>query len=299
LTADSIPQEVLMANVQIITDSVACLPKDLVDKYRIRVVPAAIITYDGTDYIEGETLSATEAYELIKKDPDKFTTAAITPGRLLEEYQKVGAGVGEILHIALSSALSATFKTAGMASELFKQESPKTAIRVLDAKTVASPQGLIVLAAARAAAKGLGLDEVAAAAEEARARTKGLMMLDTLRYIYRTGRMSKFSSRLASLFNIKPINRVTDEGTIEFVDKVRDRESGYKRLIELIENETETKDLHFMLSHAAVPEAAEQLGKMLKDQFNCLELIVGDFSAIMGYGSGPGSLFVGFHPALA
>jgi DegV family protein with EDD domain len=287
-----------MSKVLVMTDSVAGIPRNLAEEYQINVVPAANILFDDQTYIDGVTLSTTEAYQLIKKDPDKFTTSALTPGYFLDEYLKLSKKAQSILHITLSSALSANHKTASLASEMLQKESPQTNIRIFDSKTVAGAQGLIVLAAAKAAAQGKSLDDVASIAEQVRQKTKGIMMLDTLRYVYRTGRMSKFASRMAALFNIKPINRMTDEGTLEFVDKVRNREAGYKKLIDLIKEEAKTDSLHFMLMHAAAPEMADRLSQLLRQQFNCLRVLVSEYSPVMGYGAGPGAIFVGFHPEL-
>jgi DegV family protein with EDD domain len=123
-------------------------------------------------------------------------------------------------------------------------------------------------------------------------------MLDTLRYVYRTGRMSKLASRIAALFNIKPINRMTEEGTIEFVDKVRNREAGYQKLIDLIKADAESNSLHFMVMHAAAPEMAERFSNLLRQNFDCQRILVSEYSPVMGYGAGPGAIFVGFHPEL-
>jgi DegV family protein with EDD domain len=282
----------------IMTDSVAGIPRNLAEEYHITVVPAANIIFDGHNYIDGVTLSATEAYQLIKKDPDKFTTSALNPGYFLEEYQKLSQKSADILHITLSSALSANYKTAGLAGEMLQKESPKTNLRIFDSKTVAGAEGLIVLAAARAATQEKNLEEVVAIAEKTKEKTRGLMMLDTLRYVYRTGRMSKFASRVAALLNIKPINRMTEEGTLEFVGKVRNREAGYQKLIDLIKAEAESNSLHFMLMHAAAPEMAERLSQLLRQNFDCQRILISEYSPVMGYGSGPGSIFVGFHPDL-
>jgi len=274
-----------MSKVRVMTDNVACIPKELAEENRVKIVPTANIVYDGHTYIEGITINATEAYQLIKKDPDRFTTSAISPGYLLDEYRKLGTESQDILFITLSSALSAFLKTANMAADLFRKESPETTIRILDSKTCAGAQGLIVLAAAKAAALGMNLDEVAGVAEQVRQKTGGIMLLDTLRYIYRTGRMSKTASRVASILNIKPINWVSDEGTVEFAAKVRRREDGFKRLIELIRNKAGTDALHLIVSHAASLETAERFSELLKQEFNCLSLVISDYSPVMGYGA--------------
>lgn len=287
-----------MSKVAVMTDSVACIPKELAEKHQIEVVPAANIMFDGQTYIDGVTISAAEAYQLLRKDPDRFVTSAITPGQLMEVYRQLSARSQEILFITLASVLSAVFKTANLAADVFKSESSQTTIRVLDSRAVAGTQGLVVLAVAKAVAQGFGLDRVASLVQQVRQKTGGVMMLDTLRYVYRTGRMSKLGARLVSLLNIKPINRLSEEGKIVFVDRVRKREDGFKRLLVLIRGEAGTDSLHFMITHADAPEMAERFSELLKQNFNCLSMSISDFSPVMGYGSGPGTLFIGFHPEL-
>ena len=288
-----------MQKVLVMTDTVAGIPKELAKEYQIKVVPAAYIVFDGTTYIEAVTINAMEAYQLLRKDPDKFSTSAISPGYLLDVYRELSAKTQDILFITLSSSLSAVSKMASSALEIFQQESPRTTIRILDSKTVSSGQGLVVLAAAKAAAQGISLDQVASYAEKVRQKTGTLMMLDTLRYAYRTGRISKTSSRIAAMFGIKPISRVSDEGTVDYIGRVRKREAGMKQMLELIKEEAKTDSLHFMVMHADAPAIAEKFSELLKQKFNCLSMIISDYSPVMGYGAGPGALSVGFHPELS
>ena len=58
-----------MSNVLVMTDTTACLPKDIADKHGIKIVPASQITCEGKTYTEGVTISARQAYDIIKKDP--------------------------------------------------------------------------------------------------------------------------------------------------------------------------------------------------------------------------------------
>ncbi len=287
-----------MSKVLVITDTVACIPNDLAAELGIKIVPAANIMFGDQTYIDGITLTAADAYELIKKDPDKFMTSAVTPSLLIEEYGKIGSEYQEALFITLSSSLSATFKTANLAAENFKEKSPRITIKIFDSKSVGGGQGLVVLAVAKAAKAGMNLDQLIELAEKARQNTHGIMMLDTLRYVYRTGRMSKIGSRIASMFNIRPINEITEDGRVEMVDRTRNREAGLERMIEIIGEEAGTDSLHFMLSHAAAPDMVDIFRDMLKQKFNCLSIITSDYSPVMGYGAGPGALFVGYQPEL-
>jgi DegV family protein with EDD domain len=287
-----------MANVAVMTDSVACIPPDIARANNIRVVPAANILVDGKSFIDGETISALEAYKLIKEDPDRFVTSAVQPDYLLSTYKELAERSREILFITIASSLSAVSRTAVLAADLLKEKFPDINVRVQDSRACASTQGLVVLAAAKAASRGEGIEEVGAVAEKVREKAGGIMMLDTLRYIYRTGRMSKTASRIASLFNIKPINKVTDNGTLEMIDRARKTSDGIERLINAVARESGTEALHFMVTHAAAEENARYLAEQLEKRFNCLSMIISDYSPVMGYGAGPGALFVGYHPEI-
>jgi DegV family protein with EDD domain len=284
-----------MSNVLIITDTVAGIPRELAQKYNIKIIPAAIIRFRDETFIEGETLSVTEAYNLIKKDPDSFSTSALTPGYLKEMYTEALAKSKDIIHLTLSGELSAGYKVASLAAASLVEEVKNARISVIDTKAVASIQGLLVLDIARAAAAGKSMDQLLEMIPVIRKQTYGVMMLDTLRYVYRTGRMSKMGSRIASLFNIKPINELTFEGKVELWDKVRDREKGYQKLIDYINEKSDTKSLHFMVMHAAAPEMADRFVELLKENFTCLSVTISEYSPVMGYGAGPGCVFVGFH----
>jgi len=287
-----------MASTVIMTDSIACIPPELAKEHGIEVVPASNIMFGGKTYLEGVTITAKECYEFIKKDPDSFMTSAITPGFLVDEFRKAAEVSPNIIHITLSSAMSAGFQTANLAVETLRKESPGINIRVVDSKTVGGAQALIVMAVAREARNGTNLDGLVALAQKARQKTGGIMFLDTLRYIYRTGRMSKTKARLVSMLNIKPINRIADDGTAELVDKVRKRSDGYKKVIEIIRKDAGTDALHFVVSHADAPDLAAIMADQLKQEFKCLSMVTSDYSPVMGFGAGPGGLFIGYQPEL-
>jgi uncharacterized protein len=287
-----------MVDVLVMTDTVACIPGGLAEEHRIKVVPASNITVGDKDYIEGVTLSAAEAYEIIKRDPDHFMTSAVTPGLLLDEFRKLNKEHPDILFITISSKLSAVAQSANLAAESLKEESPQTRIRVVDSRTCAGAEGLIALAVAKAAVTGMDLDRLASLAEEVRQKTGGVLMLDTLGYTYRTGRMTKSEALEAAKMNIRPVNRMSDDGTMEFIDIVRKRSDGLKKIIEVIKGDAETNALHFMVSHADAPDVAQRFSEQLQEEFNCLSMIISDYSPVMGYSTGPGAIFVGFHPEL-
>ena len=287
-----------MSRVTIMTDAVAGIPRELAAEHHIKVVPTASIIYDGHTYLEGATINATQAYQLLREDPDKFTTAAMSPGYLLDVYRELKTSSRNILFITISSELSALFKSAIFAADLVRQESPETQVKIVDSRTAGSGQGLIVLAAAKAAAQGMNLEQVASIAEQARQQTGTFILLDTIRYIYRAGRAPKLVSQVGSMLRVKPLSRMSDKGELQPAGVSRTREGGVKRMFELIRKDAGTDSLHFMIMHADVPNVADELSERIKKEFDCLSMILSEFSPVMGYATGPGTLAVGFHPEL-
>jgi DegV family protein with EDD domain len=277
-------------------DTTACIPPDLAEKYHIKIVPAADYIINGKKFIENVTITTKDAYNYIRDDSVKITTSAITPGVVLEAYKALSQETQDILFITISSHLSAVDKSGITAATIFQEQSPQTNIKVIDSKSVAGGAGLPALAAAKAAAQGLSLEQVANVASDYLKRTKCFMTMDTLRYIYRIGRMSKMSARFASMLNIRPINKVTESGTVEMVDRQRSRDGVMKRIVELVKEETPEGNLTFMLSHGDAPDMAGKLADILKQNFKCQDIIISDYSPIMGYGGGPGAMCIAFHP---
>jgi len=287
-----------MSKVGVMTDSVAGIPRQMAEQMHITTVPAAHITYNGNTFTEGVDISISEAYALIEKDPDRFVTSAISAAFLINSYRELSLKTDEILFITLSGSLSAVCRTAQNAVDIFGKESPKTVIKIFDSRTCAGAQGLIVRAAAAAAEQGMSLNEMIAVAQKVKDNTGYLAMIDTLRYVYRTGRMSKMASQMAAILGIKPISRISKQGTLDYVTRTRKRDDGMNKMIELIRQETRGQPLHFWVMHADAPEIADTFIKRLNENFNCLSVTNSEYSPVMGYGTGRRALSVGFHPEL-
>lgn len=285
-----------MSKVRIMVDTTACIPLNLAQKYGIKIIPAAEYIINGKKYIENETITTKDAYNFIRQDSVKIVTSAVTPGQVLEAYKELGQDSQEILFITISSQLSAVYKSGRMAADLFHEQSPQTNIKVVDSKSVAGGAGLPALAAAKAADHGMNLEQVIEVARSYLEQTRCLMTMDTIRYIYRIGRMSRFGARMASMLNIRPINQLTADGTVEMVERARSRKAVMKRIVELVKERTKDNNLTFMISHGDAPELAETLMGILKENFKCQDFIISDYSPIMGYGGGPGAMCIAFHP---
>ena len=273
------------------TDSIACLTREVVEQYGIRILPINFYS-GGRVYKDWVDVTPSEAYQLFLEDPDSFKTSAISPGECLEAYRQASQQAQDILCITVSSKLSTVYNVAVGAKEQAKTELPQASIEVLDSQTATAAQGFVVLAAARAAVEGQSLAEVVKAAEEMRSKVS-VVLLDTIRHVYRSGRILKVAARIGSMLNIRPI--FTISGVVHFAGAVRNREHGIDRLLKMMRDKVGTNRVHVAVMHAYAEDEAERLKERVSSEFNCAELWLTEFSPIMGYACGTGTLGFAFY----
>ena len=283
----------VVQQVAIVTDSIACLTRELVEQYGIVIAPISIYSGDKV-YRDWVDITPTEAYELFLKDPESFATSPASPGRYLEAYREASNQTKTILCVTLSSKLSTGYDMACVAKEQAKTELPQVSIEVLDSQMVTAAQGFVALAAARAAAEGKGLVEVVKAAEEVRNRTTFVILLDTIRYVYRTGRIPKVAAQVGSMLKIRPILTMSS-GLVRFTGAVRSREHGIDRILKIMRDKVGQSPVHVAVMHAYALEEAERLKERVSSEFNCVELWLTEFSPVMGYTTGTGTLGFAFY----
>ena len=277
-----------MPKVGIVTDSISCLIRELVEPYGIGIVPIRLLV-QGKIYRDMVDMTPSEAYELFLQDPESFNTSPASPGHYLEAYREASNRTNNILCVTLSAKLSTGYDMACVAREQAKTELPQTSIEVLDSQTVTAAQGFVALAAARAAAEGKGLAEVVKVAEEMRDRATFIILLDTIRHIYRTGRIPKVAAQVGSVLKIKPI-LTSSSGLVRFAGAVRSREHGINRILKMMRDKVGQSPVHVAVMHAYALDEAERLKGRISSEFNCAELWLTEFSPVMGYATGTGTL---------
>ncbi len=282
-----------MQKVAIITDSISCLTKEIVTQYGIGIVPISIYFGDKTykDWVE---ITPSQAYEFFLKDPELFKTSPASPGHYLEAYREASKQANDILCVTLSSKLSTGYEMACVAREQAKSELSQASIEVLDSQSVTAAEGFIALAAARAAREGRDLADVVKVAEEMRDRTTFLILLDTIRHVYRTGRIPKIAAQVGSMLSIKPILTMSS-GLVRFAGAVRSKERGTDRILKMLRERVGQSPVHVAVMHAYAPDEAERLKERISSEFNCVELWITEFSPVMGYACGTGTVGFAFY----
>ena len=280
--------------VAIVTDTTACIPKELAAKYGIELVPV-IFMFGDESYRDGVDMSTAEFYARLRQVKKLPTTSGSLPVSYLEAYRKASQRASSILSITVPAKLSAMFSSAKLAVKMAEEALPGVAIRVLDCGTAAAAQGLVVMAAAKSAALGKSLTEVLEVAESVMHRVQLLATLDTLHYLVKGGRVPKVAALASMLFQIKPIFTVKD-GEARPVTNARTMPGAIKRIIKMMGEQTvEGRPLHVAIMHADALDRAKELEYEISKRFDCVELLMTEFTPVMGVHTGPGVVGVAFY----
>jgi len=284
-----------MGSVAIITDSAACLPPALQERYAIETVPLAY-QFGESSYLDNVSLSADEFYALLKASRRLPTTAAPGPGAFLAAFRQAHQrGAREMLCVVTGSTLTATYSAACRGAELAQEDLPDARIRVLDSRCAAASLGFVVLAAARAVEGCATLEEASAAALDIVPRVRMIGMLDTLEYLAKSGRVPRVTSWLSSLVQVKPLFEFFD-GRIGQLGAMRTKDRALARLVDLMRRRLSPGEpLHVAVFHARSLPEAEQLAHQVQQEFRPVELYVTEFSQVSSIHSGPGLLGLAFY----
>jgi len=283
-----------MGKVAVVTDSSACVPKEVIKQYGIHILPLILI-FEDRSYRDGVDITSQEFYELLKKAKKVPTTSSPSPGEYLEAFLEVAKQASDILCITLPPHLSMAFDSATQAREMARESIPHVNITVFPSRSAALAEGFIAQAAARAAASGKDLSQVIQAAQDMMDRVNAIAMLDTLYYLAKGGRIPKAAAWAGSLFKIKPILDAT--GDVRLLERCRTRKRAMQRLLYIMRQRSGGRPICVNLMHANAPEEAERLKADILSQFDCVEFYVTDFTPVIGTHTGPGSIGLSFYTA--
>ena len=278
-----------MNKIAFVTDSVASIPAEYVQRYNIHVVPNIVI-WSGKEYRDGVDITPAELFARLKRDKELPTTAAVGPDTYKELFASLLADGFDVLGIFQSSTMTRTFYSAQTAQELLGADN----IIVLDSCTANMAVGWPLVLAARAAEKGASLTDCAKIARDGLAHTGMIGTVDSLEHLQRSGRIGLVQRYMGSLVNAKPLMEMSD-GEIVPAGRVRTRR---KALVELAEMTVARVNgrvpLHLFIGHNHALDDARTLMTMLQERLKIDEFIIGEISPIGGILFGPGALGISF-----
>jgi DegV family protein with EDD domain len=278
--------------IAIVTDSTAYLPEHTRQGLDLSVIPVWLI-WDGENFRDGVDIEPAAFYRRLQGSKTLPTSSQPSSQEFGSFFQQVKAETGAeaIVSVLVSSKISGTICSAQAAAA----EHPELNIRIVDSLSCAMGLGFIALAAARAAARGRSVDEVVAAAEQMRARTHILFVVDTLDYLFKGGRISGAKHLLGTALNIKPILHFQD-GQIRPLTQSRSKPKAIAHLLEIVSERLAGKKMaEAAVMDVNVPAEGDALAELVRERFGPQGVHRAPVSPVVGTHVGPGTVGLAFY----
>ena len=270
------------------------MPVDIFARYDIQVVPLKV-QFGEESYNEITGITNRDFYQRLKTSQDFPTTSQPAPAEFQAAYQQILSRHpdAEILVITLSSKLSGTYNSAVTAAQLMGRAS----ITVFDSLSTALGLGLMVVAAGELAAAGSDLAPILIRLEQIRRDTTIVLVVDTLEYLKRGGRIGPAAAFLGTLLNTKPVLAIV-AGQLQPLDRVRTKQRAFERLLHELNQKLVRPDqpVQAGVMHVAAEAEMEKVAAMIKERFNITRFYTMELGPVIGAHVGPGTLGVGLCP---
>ncbi len=279
--------------ILVITDSSASLPESLRQELDIHVIPLWLI-WDNESFRDGVDIDPHSFYQRLKKSDTLPSSTQPSVEEFKEFILKRSGDWAGIVCVLASSQISGTVDSALAAMD----QLPDIPVKVVDSFFSAMGQGLIAAAAARAAAAGKSLEQVAQIAENTRDKTNLLFVVDTLEFLHKGGRIGGAKRLFGTVLNIKPILHFK-EGLIQPLSQTRTKKKGVQELLNIAEERLGSRAMaEAAIVHVDCLEEGKALLDQVQERFNPPFIHLSDVSPVVGTHVGPGGLGLAFYPVL-
>ncbi len=281
-----------MSKIAIITDSNSGINFEAGKEIGVRVLPMPFLI-DGKTYYEEISLSQTEFFEKLESDVD-ISTSQPSPESVMKIWDEALEEADEVVYIPMSSGLSSSCHTALMLADDYEGK-----VQVVDNQRISVTQRQSVLDALELAKRGLTAAQIKEELERAKFESSIYIMLDTLKYLKKGGRITPAAAALGSALRLKPVLTIQGEKLDAFAI-AKTKKQGVKKMISAIEDDINSRfggvahmeNIHMEIAHTKNPEAAEELRQQIIEKFGVKQVDLYPLSLSIACHIGPGSLAV-------
>ena len=178
-------------------DSTCDIPKDLVEKYDIHLMPITVML-GSEEHHDGIDITAEDVFKYVEKTNELAKTSAVNVYEYSEYFKKLKEKYDAIIHFSLSFAISSTGNNAKIASKEYEN------IYVIDTKSLSSGSGLLALSCIDKIKEGKDIKTIIKEIEQETNKVQASFLLNTLRFLHKGGRCSSIALLGANFLKIKP-----------------------------------------------------------------------------------------------
>lgn len=275
--------------VALVTDSTCDLPKDILEKYQISMIPLTL-QVGSSMYLDRTTIASEQFYNLLDTSPVYPSTSQPAYKDFINKYAYLSSHYESTIGIHLSKHFSGTFSNSQRAAKAVSEQSGKN-ITVLSSKRVSSALGLVVLRAAKAIENGKTHDEVVASVDEWGNKSHLLVSTQTVKYLVKGGRLSHSKGFIGKLLGVQPIISINNEGKVVTFGKAYSETGSKIQVLKEAERIISKGTIWgYAISHVRNPETAEWYATEMERLTGKKPLFSDDCSPALGVHGGPGTV---------
>lgn len=192
--------------MKIISDTMSDVPKEIISKYDVEVIPL-IVNINDKEYLDGVNITHEDYYKLLRECSDLPKTSQVTYIRFIEIFEKYTKNGEDVLYIGGSSAASGTHQNSILAS---RECEGSGKVYTFDTYSLSSCAGLFVAKAGELAKEGKSINEIVSTLESLKGTETAFFSVDDLEFLKKGGRISTTTATIGKLLNIKPILTISD-----------------------------------------------------------------------------------------
>lgn len=288
-----------MSKVAVMTDSNSGITQNEAKETGITVLPMPFII-DGKTYYEDISLTQEEFYEKLAQNAD-VSTSQPSVEDVLKCWDKALEDADELVYIPMSSGLSGSCSTAQMLSRDYDGK-----VQVVDNQRISVTQRQSAMDAMELAGCGMNAAQIKELLEQEKLQSSIYIMLDTLTYLKKGGRITPAAAALGTALRLKPVLQIQGEKLDAFTI-ARTKKQGVAKMINAMETDIKERfggldnidNIHIEVAHTANEEAAREFVKELRKHFGVKEEIICDpLSLSVSCHIGPGALAVACSKAI-
>ena len=281
-----------MSRIAVITDSNSGINFEDAKELGIKVLPMPFLI-DGKTYFEEISLSQEEFFEKLENDVD-ISTSQPSPESVMKIWDEALEEADEVVYIPMSSGLSSSCHTALMLADDYDGK-----VQVVDNQRISVTQRQSVLDAMELAKRGLTAVQIKEKLEKVKFESSIYIMLDTLKYLKKGGRITPAAAAFGSALRLKPVLTIQGE-KLDAYAIAKTKKQGGKKMLTAIEDDINKRfggtdhmeNIHMEIAHTKNPEAAEDLKQQIIEKFGVTEVDLYPLSLSIACHIGPGSIAV-------
>ncbi len=281
-----------MGKVAVMTDSNSGITQAQAKELGIVVLPMPF-TIQGETFYEDINLTQKEFYTKLQGDAD-IATSQPEAGKLMDIWNQLLENYDEVVHIPMSSGLSGSCETAVVLSREYEGK-----VQVVNNQRISVTQRQSVLDALEMAKAGWSAERIRERLEATKFESSIYIMVDTLKYLKKGGRITPAAAAIGTILNLKPVLQIQGERLDAFA-KARSVKHAKRIMLDAIKKDIETRfssmeeagTLRLQLAYTGEPEAVKEFKKEAEAQFPGYDIFVAPLSLSVACHIGEGAIAI-------